>query len=79
MTEDELMQYLYNEGYRFMRQVPDNGICGVMPMLFTTGLFVDMEQHGYSHRFCYETPQEALVALKGWSGEGDPVGYIKRK
>jgi hypothetical protein len=77
--EEELLAFLYEEGYRFMREVPDNGICGLMPMLFTTGLFVDLEQSGYSHRFCYETPLEALSALKSWSGVGDPLEYIVRK
>ena len=65
------MVYLYDQGYRFMREVPDNGICGLLPMLFTTALVVDMEVSGYSHRFCFERPQDALVALKGWTGAGD--------
>ena len=62
-----------------MREVPDNGICGLYTMIWTTALVVDMEEYGYSHRFCFETPQGALVALKSWSGTGDPMGYIVRK
>lgn len=79
MSEEELMLYLYKQGYNFLREVPDNGICGLYRMLFTTALVVDMDWSGYSHRFCYETREEALNALKGWTGEGDPVGYIVRK
>ena len=79
MSEEDLKEYLYEQGYRFMREVPDQGLCGLFTMLFTTALVVDLEESGYSHRFCYETPLEALSALKSWTGEGDPLGYIVRK
>lgn len=52
----------------------------LMPMMFTTGLMVGLDQFGYATRFCYESPAEALIALAAWDGEGFPPGWwIKQK
>lgn len=33
-----------------------NGVwCGLMRMAFTTGLFVGIDEIGYSYRYCYES------------------------
>lgn len=53
---------------------------GVMPMLYTTGLFVGLNEWGYRLRYCYEKYGDARAALFEWDGSGDPPGpWIKAK
>lgn len=54
-------------------------VCGLLRMMYTWGLFVGLDKHGYHHRYCYHTYVEAAGALRDWNGEGDPLGYIVRK
>lgn len=61
MTEEEILKYLESQGYENLRIFAD-GICGVMKMIYTYGLCVDMDQHGVSKRYCYETKAEAIQA-----------------
>lgn len=58
--------------------------CVVMPYLFTAGLLVDYSSDGvgfeYSARYCYPSFPAALIALRTWSGAGDPPGpWVKEK
>lgn len=76
MDEKELQAL----GYACPRQLPDGRWIGLMPMLYTTGLFVGLDEVGYSYRYCYEDAAAALADLATWDGEGDPPGpWIKRK
>lgn len=59
-----------------------NGVwCAVMRMIFTTGLFVGIEEDSVSHRYCYNTFKEAQDALAAYENTNDhPTGdWIKRK
>lgn len=55
--------------------------CGVRRMAFTTGLFVNIDNFGYGHRYCYHTTKEATDALnKYYNLTLDPPGnWIKMK
>jgi hypothetical protein len=78
----ELIDALERQGYRELREVPGRGVCGVMPMLFTVGLFHGITEHGYAARYCYplESALEMIVALHSWDGTGHPSGnWIKHK
>lgn len=67
-------------GYNPVRALPTGQVIGVADMLFTTGLFVGIDEYGYSHRFCYATRSQAEQALREWDGTGDPPGpWIKEK
>jgi hypothetical protein len=67
-------------GERVVRVLPDGRICGLLKMMFTTGLCVDLDEDAYAYRYCYATTREASVALAAWDGTGDPPGpWIKRK
>ena len=59
----------------------DGEIVALGPFLYTTGIMVGMDEHGYKYRFCYHTPNEALVALLAWIGSDDPepLLYITKK
>lgn len=67
-------------GYTHPRQLEDGRWIALLPMAYTTGLFVGIDATGYSHRYCFETDFHALKALWLWDGEEHPPGpWIKRK
>jgi hypothetical protein len=69
-----------NEQYSHVREVSGQGWCGIFRLMFTTGLFVGLEEFGFQRRYCFETESEAVRALANWTGEGDPPGlWIKEK
>lgn len=68
------------EGYQSPKLI--NGIwCALQRMAFTTGLFVGIDEYGYSHRYCYESFREASNALSAYEDTNEhPSGdWIKRK
>lgn len=76
----ELAAILDDNSYTNVRVLPDGRICGLLKMMFTTGLCVDLDEDAYAYRYCYATTREASVALAAWDGTGDPPGpWIKRK
>lgn len=79
MNEEELVARAIEDGYWDARVV--NGVViAYTPMAYTFGLFVGVEEHGYSHRYCYQHLTEVLDALEQWDGQGDPPGpWIKVK
>lgn len=67
-------------GYAWPRQLPDGRWVAIMPMLYTWGLFVNIDPVGYSYRYCFEHAHDAVESLRTWNGEGDAPGpWIKRK
>lgn len=71
---------LHVHGYDVIRILPDQRIAGVQRMIFTTGLFVGLDQIGYKTRYCYQAHEDAVKALLEWNGENDPPGpWIKQK
>lgn len=68
------------EGYSFARQLPDGRVIGLMQMVATVGLFVDITPKGYTSRYCYPSAESAIAAIQSWDGEGDPRGpWLKQK
>lgn len=70
----------WEDYYQHLREIPNQGVCGIAPMLFTIGLFCNLSDVGYSYRYCYENYVDAFDALQNWNGEEHPPGpWIKRK
>lgn len=68
------------EDYWPCRQLPSGEWAGVRDQMYTGSLVVGIDPCGYRTRFCYASRAEAMRALAGWSGEGDPPGrWIKQK
>lgn len=59
----------------------DGEIVALGPFLYTTGIVIGMDHHGYKHRFCYHSSDEALIALLAWIGSDDaePSSFITKK
>jgi len=73
---------LVADGYLNIRVFEDHNICAVQRFLFTAGICVGLDKTGYEYRYCYETVEEAVIALATWDGpnSGHPPGnWIKRK
>jgi len=75
-----MIEALTAQGYTKVRQLPDGRWIGLHQMLYTFGLFVDLGRTGYHVHYCYEIYADALEAVMGWDGVGDPPGpWIKVK
>ena len=68
-----MQSFLENLGYAEVRQV--NGLwCGLMRMIFTVGVFIDMDRVGpMQGRICFDTWDNASKFLKEWDGKTRPV------
>lgn len=76
----ELTRILRENGYVAWRELNDGRVIGVSPMLYTFGLMVGCDEHGYQYRYCYERAADVRAAFDAWDGTGDPPGpWIKRK
>jgi hypothetical protein len=76
----ERKKFLKDQGYLFVRQLPDGRWIGAHPMITTTGLFVDLDDTGYDYRYCYHSLSEAFLAVQHWDGVDHPPGnWIVRK
>lgn len=77
---DELLEVLQLNGYQCIREMPDGRIVGVLPMAYTWGLCVGLDEFGIASRYCYEHKLDAELAALSWNGAGDPPGpWIKHK
>jgi len=67
-------------GYSLARQTDSGVWLAVMPMMFTVGLFYNIDWHGYECRYCYKTALEAVHDFTIWDGEGEPPGnWVAKK
>lgn len=78
--ETTFYDFLVHNGYSEIKQIPGRGYCGLQRMLFTVGLFYDLDDFGYRGRYCYPDLRSALDAIREWDGLNDPPGpWIKHK
>lgn len=79
MIDEKLKEDLESMGYTDITEVPGHGVCALMPMIFTTGLFCNCTEYGYSYRYCYENRLDALYGIENFTEEHPPGPWIKRK
>ena len=73
--EKTLYEILEREcGYFCFRTIEGRGLCCLARMVYTTGILYGVDTWSYKGRYCYHTDVEAMLALYGWTGEGDPSG-----
>lgn len=58
----ELIQYLETEGYFNLRVLPDGDVIGCVNMIFTVGVVLGLDRHGYDTRICYPNRTLAIAA-----------------
>lgn len=80
MNKEELAHFLSKEGYYQLKEIQNRGMCGLFRLAFTVGLFCNLDEGGYSYRYCFHNNAEAIDAINSWDGVNDPPGnWIKRK
>ena len=65
-------------GYVAWRQLPNEIILAVSPMLFNNGrLFWDINENGYEDFFCYDTLEMAIESMNNFNPiiEKEPNGW----
>lgn len=76
----ELQATLEREGYQYICEKKNVGVCGLLKFIYTTGLCIGLDEYGYHGRFCYESGRDALVDIISWDGDGAPSGdWLKYK
>lgn len=74
------IEFLNENGYTHIKAMQDGTVCALQKQLFTTGIIVGINRHGWSRRYCYEREYDAREALIQWDGVGDPPGpWVKEK
>jgi len=77
---DELLKSLNNMGIQHVREIPNQGICGLEGYGYLVSVNCDMDYFGNGYRYCYESFEDAFNAVNNWDGNGHPPGpWIKRK
>ena len=70
----EFTDSLKEHGYKELRYVEGVGWCGIMPMCFTVGVMLDLDDVGPSQgRFCFSDWCEASHFLQFWDGIEEPT------
>ena len=74
-------EYLEEQGYYAIRQLPDGTWAGLVQLAFTTGLCLNLDETGYDSRFCYEDQQDAVYALMALKSAKDTpmVGWVAQR
>ncbi len=72
-AEKLFIKYLHEEMYSRVRFVEGFGYCGIMPMLFTVGVFHGLNAFGPTGRFCFNSLLEALAFYEHWDGSFTPT------
>jgi hypothetical protein len=77
---DELRVFLEEQRYFNVRYI-DGGYIGLIRLLYTTALCIDLHRYGYETRFCYQDRARAVDACNALQSIDDlPLpGYIARR
>lgn len=75
MEKNELIEWLRSQGYSNFREIPGQGLCAIMRLLFFYGLFVGITKEKYDGYYSYPFQTDCKDAIEDWNGEGDPPGY----
>lgn len=66
--------------YLDVRALEDGTIVGVGRLLYTTAIYIDMDELGWRSRFCFDEHELALSEYKKLqSGTDEPSGWIARR
>jgi hypothetical protein len=75
---EKIIQVCEANGYTDYVELANGRDACIAKLIFTWALLADIDRSGYGDRWCYESYEEALVALAAWEhrgGEGEPNGW----
>ena len=70
-----LTNSLLDMGYTHVREVPDRGLVGLLPFIYTWGVCYGLDEDGYRGRVCFDDLASAQGFVQEWDGkELPPIG-----
>lgn len=76
----DLYRFLEQQGYYQIKTLDDGRVIALLDLMFTTGIFVDINFGGYNHRYCYKDRNDAIFSIKTWDGKDDSLqGWVAKK
>ena len=67
-------------GYLTSRQLEDGTWVGLVPLLFTTGIVINLDEMGYERRYCFEDIRVCISEYEKLKTIDDvPVGWIAKR
>lgn len=66
--------------YSHVRELDDGTIIGIGRLIFTTAIYFDLNEWGYSSRYCFESEKKATEQyLRIMTGDDIPEGFIAQR
>jgi hypothetical protein len=65
------------EHYTDIKEISNDRLIGILPLLFHWTIHVNIHPVGYDDRYCFASYDLAKDAFDKWTGEGDPSGWHK--
>lgn len=76
----ELIEFLREQGYENLRELPDETVVGTLELMYTRAICIGLNRWSWEKRFCFENKELALEELaKLTTGDDEPTGYIARR
>ncbi len=73
-------EYFEVLGYQFVRQLDDDSWVGIDELLFSTALYMGMDQSGWAKRYDFELRGDAIQELIKLTKQTDiPNGWIAKR
>lgn len=72
--EVAVSELICQAAYTGVKRLADGRRCGLMSMLYTYALAVNVSLQGHEYRYCFEHLEDAQASLQAWHGEGHPSG-----
>lgn len=80
MIKPEFHEFLVDNGYFNIRELPDGTVAGLYRLIFTTSIATGSDEFGWAYRWCFADPEVAASELaKLESMDDEPTGYIARR
>lgn len=71
-SEQKFISKMERQGYECVSMFPDGTYAGVLRQIFNARICIGLDDFGYKRGICYETMEEAIVALSCWLASGEP-------
>lgn len=81
LPDYRLLEDLEQDGYFDLRVLEDGSVVGLGRLMFTTALYIGLNEISWERRYCYEDAGLAKAALMGLvTGDDFPLeGYVAKR
>lgn len=80
-SNEEIRKFLEDKNGYFNVRFISGGVIGLRQLMYTTALFMGMDEYGYERRYCYESRELAIQACNAIVDIDDkPLeGYVAKR